>query len=177
MSEQRWSKVGWENVGNVRAKSEQVDWENVGAELEQGGKENGIWQKYVASCLIIVGLFPSNHFVCYGFYVTSILNVLSVLDRWNTLTSILTREETGTLSFHDQDDEVKQYINGRYFSASEAAWQIFQFNLHGKYLITGYSVAAAWSWCFAIFVNKFCKIMKVFEKLDHLKSWWVLCQH
>ena len=24
-------------------------------------------------------------------------------------------------------------------------------------------VAAAWSWCFAIFVNKFCKIMKIFE--------------
>ena len=39
------------------------------------------------------------------------------------------------------------------------------------------SVAAAQSWCFAIFVNKFCKIMKIFEKLDHLKSWWVLCQH
>ena len=39
------------------------------------------------------------------------------------------------------------------------------------------SVVAAQSWCFAIFVNKFCKIMKVFEKLDHLKSWWVLCQH
>ena len=42
MSEQWWSKMGWENVGYVRAKSEQVDWENIGVELEQGGKENGI---------------------------------------------------------------------------------------------------------------------------------------
>ena len=39
--------------------------------------------------------------------------------------------DCGTLSLHDQDDEVKQYIDGRYFSASEAAWRIFQFNLHG----------------------------------------------
>ena len=39
--------------------------------------------------------------------------------------------DRGTLSLQDQDDEVKQYIDGRYFSASEAAWRIFQFNLHG----------------------------------------------
>ena len=39
------------------------------------------------------------------------------------------------------------------------------------------SVAAAPSWHFAILVNKFCKIMKLFEQLDHLRSWWVLCQH
>ena len=46
MSEQRWSKVGWEIVRNVGAKSEQGGlgkcWSNVGAESEQGGKENGI---------------------------------------------------------------------------------------------------------------------------------------
>jgi hypothetical protein len=40
--------------------------------------------------------------------------------------------DCGTLSFHDHSDEVKQYIDGRYFSASEAAWRIFQFNMHGK---------------------------------------------
>ena len=40
--------------------------------------------------------------------------------------------DCGTLSLHDQDDEIKQYIDGRYFSASEAAWRIFQFNIHGK---------------------------------------------
>jgi Helitron helicase-like domain at N-terminus len=43
--------------------------------------------------------------------------------------------DRGTLSLHDQDDEVKRYIDGRYFSASEAAWRIFQFNLHGLYMI------------------------------------------
>lgn len=32
-----------------------------------------------------------------------------------------------TLSFHNHHDEIKQYIDGRYFSASEAAWRIFQF--------------------------------------------------
>jgi hypothetical protein len=41
--------------------------------------------------------------------------------------------DRGTLSLHDQNDEVKHYIDGRYFSASEAAWQIFQFNIHGQY--------------------------------------------
>ena len=40
--------------------------------------------------------------------------------------------DCGTVSMHDRRDEVKQYINGRYFSASEAAWRIFQFKLHGK---------------------------------------------
>jgi hypothetical protein len=39
------------------------------------------------------------------------------------------------------------------------------------------SVAAALSWCFAILVNKFHKIMKIFERLDHLRNRWVLCQH
>jgi hypothetical protein len=42
--------------------------------------------------------------------------------------------DCGTLTLHDRNDEVKQYIDGRYFSASEAAWRIFQFNLHGKYI-------------------------------------------
>lgn len=40
--------------------------------------------------------------------------------------------DCGTLTLHDENDEVKQYIDGRYFSASEAAWRIFQFNLHGE---------------------------------------------
>jgi hypothetical protein len=40
-----------------------------------------------------------------------------------------------------------------------------------------HSVVAAPSWCFAILVNKFCKIMKIFEQLGHLRDQWVLCQH
>jgi hypothetical protein len=40
--------------------------------------------------------------------------------------------DCGTLTLHDRNDEVKEYIDGRYFSASEAAWRIFQFNLHGQ---------------------------------------------
>ena len=40
--------------------------------------------------------------------------------------------DCGTLSLQDRNDEVKRYIDGRYFSASEAAWRIFQFNLHGN---------------------------------------------
>ena len=40
--------------------------------------------------------------------------------------------DRSTMTLHDQHDEVKQYIDGRYFSASEAAWRIFQFNLHGQ---------------------------------------------
>lgn len=40
--------------------------------------------------------------------------------------------DCGTLTIHDDHDEVKQYVDGRYFSASEAAWRIYQFNMHGK---------------------------------------------
>ena len=38
------------------------------------------------------------------------------------------------------------------------------------------SVAAARAGVFAILVNKFCKIMKIFQRLDLLISRWVLCQ-
>ena len=41
--------------------------------------------------------------------------------------------DCGTLTLHGQNDEVKQYLDGRYFSASEAAWRIFQFNIHGQH--------------------------------------------
>jgi hypothetical protein len=39
------------------------------------------------------------------------------------------------------------------------------------------SVVDALSWCFAILVNKFHKIIRIFKQLDHLRNWWVLCQH
>lgn len=39
--------------------------------------------------------------------------------------------DCSTLTVHDEADEVKQYINGRYFSSIEGAWRILQFNLHG----------------------------------------------
>ena len=46
--------------------------------------------------------------------------------------------DCGTLTLHDEKDEVKHYIDGRYVSASEAAWRIFQYNMHhdGLYIIT-----------------------------------------
>ncbi|KAF8806330.1 hypothetical protein BYT27DRAFT_7027766, partial [Phlegmacium glaucopus] len=37
--------------------------------------------------------------------------------------------DCGTLSVQDHHNEVKQYIDGQYFSASEVAWHIFQFKL------------------------------------------------
>ena len=37
----------------------------------------------------------------------------------------------GTLQLQAKDDEV--YIDGRYFSAAEAAWRIFQFPLHDQH--------------------------------------------
>ena len=39
------------------------------------------------------------------------------------------------------------------------------------------SVVEALSWFSAILVNKICKIMKIFEQLDHIRSRWVFCQH
>ena len=42
--------------------------------------------------------------------------------------------------------------------------------------IENLSVAAARAGVFAILVNKFLKIITIFQQLDHLRSWWVLCQ-
>ena len=39
-----------------------------------------------------------------------------------------------------------------------------------------FSVAAARAGVCAILVNKFCKIMKIFQQLDHVRRQWVLCQ-
>ena len=44
--------------------------------------------------------------------------------------------DCGTITVHDDHDEVKQYIDGRYFSAIEAAWRILQYNMHGKEINT-----------------------------------------
>jgi len=41
--------------------------------------------------------------------------------------------DCGTLQIQHGDNEVKQYINGRYFSAAEAAWCIFQFLVHDQH--------------------------------------------
>jgi hypothetical protein len=58
--------------------------------------------------------------------------------------------DCGTLTIHNHYYEVKQYIDGRYFSASEAAWSIFQFEMHG---------------------NKFCKYNYTFlNTLLHARS-------
>ena len=44
--------------------------------------------------------------------------------------------DCGTLTLHDKQDEVKQYIDGRYVSPPEAVWRILQYELHGKKLLT-----------------------------------------
>ena len=41
--------------------------------------------------------------------------------------------DCGTLQIQHCDDEVKQYINGLYFSDAEAAWRIFQFPVHDQH--------------------------------------------
>lgn len=40
--------------------------------------------------------------------------------------------DTGTLRLTDENNEIQQYINGRYFSAAEGAWRIFGFDMHGQ---------------------------------------------
>jgi len=44
--------------------------------------------------------------------------------------------DCGTLTLHDKQDEVKQYIDGWYVSPPEAVWHILQYELHGKKLLT-----------------------------------------
>ena len=41
--------------------------------------------------------------------------------------------DCGTIGIHDSRDEVQKYIDGRYLSASEAAWRIFQFKVHDQH--------------------------------------------
>lgn len=41
--------------------------------------------------------------------------------------------DAGTVELADQNNEIKQYVEGRYFSAAEAAWRIFEFEIHGQY--------------------------------------------
>ena len=37
-----------------------------------------------------------------------------------------------SVSIHDQEDEVKLYLDARYVSASEACWRILGFRLHDE---------------------------------------------
>ena len=77
--------------------------------------------KFEASCSTIVGLFLSVLFVYYGFNVTSMLNVPSVSVLY--INKYIDKGgDRSTMTLHNQYDEVKQYIDGRNFSASEAAW-------------------------------------------------------
>ena len=39
------------------------------------------------------------------------------------------------------------------------------------------SIAVVQTAFFAILVNKICKIVKIFEQLDHSRNQFVLCQH
>ena len=43
--------------------------------------------------------------------------------------------DCGTIALHDDHDEVKQYIDGRYSTPHEAVWRIQQYELHGKHLL------------------------------------------
>jgi len=40
--------------------------------------------------------------------------------------------ETAKLAVEDQNNEIKQYIQGRYFSHEESAWRIYAFAMHGQ---------------------------------------------
>jgi len=41
--------------------------------------------------------------------------------------------ETTGVQITKNDDEITQYLDGRYFSAAESAWRIFAFDMHGNY--------------------------------------------
>ena len=62
-------------------------------------------------------------------------NVLFIMDLWNTSTNTYIQKggDCGTVQIHDGGDEVQKYIDGRYLSASEAAWHIFQFKIHDQH--------------------------------------------
>ena len=58
----------------------------------------------------------------FGFWTTKYLNKYLKKDG-----------ETTSVHVTDKNDEITQYITGRYFSAIEASWHIFAFDMHGNY--------------------------------------------
>ena len=40
--------------------------------------------------------------------------------------------ETAKLAVEDRNNEIKQYIEGHYFSHEESAWRIYAFAMHGQ---------------------------------------------
>ncbi|XP_058779846.1 uncharacterized protein LOC131653615 [Vicia villosa] len=51
---------------------------------------------------------------------------------YDRITAAIVMNEDGSVSQHDVVDEIKQYIDCRYVSSSEAAWRIYAFPIHGR---------------------------------------------
>ncbi|XP_058733121.1 uncharacterized protein LOC131604715 [Vicia villosa] len=51
---------------------------------------------------------------------------------YDRITATIVMNEDGSVLQHDVVDEIKQYIDCRYVSPSEAAWRIYAFPIHGR---------------------------------------------
>ncbi|XP_058742589.1 uncharacterized protein LOC131625469 [Vicia villosa] len=51
---------------------------------------------------------------------------------YDRITAAIVMNEDGSVSQHETVDEIKQYIDCRYVSPSEAAWRIYGFSIHGR---------------------------------------------
>ncbi|XP_058751125.1 uncharacterized protein LOC131624171 [Vicia villosa] len=51
---------------------------------------------------------------------------------YDRITTAIVMNEDGYVAQHDVVDEIKQYIDCRYVSPSEAAWRIYAFPIHGR---------------------------------------------
>ncbi|XP_058756021.1 uncharacterized protein LOC131629238 [Vicia villosa] len=51
---------------------------------------------------------------------------------YDRITVAIVMNEDGSVSQHDVVDEIKQYIDCRYVSPSEASWRIYAFPIHGR---------------------------------------------
>ncbi|XP_058752597.1 uncharacterized protein LOC131625751 [Vicia villosa] len=51
---------------------------------------------------------------------------------YDRITAAIVMNEDGSVSQQDTVDEIKQYIDCRYVSPSEAAWRIYGFSIHGR---------------------------------------------
>jgi len=77
---------------------------------------------------------PYNPFCCE--FMDGHANCECTFSFWTTkyINKYLKRTtETARLAIEDQNNEIKQYIQGRYFSDEESAWRIYAFPMHSQH--------------------------------------------
>jgi len=64
---------------------------------------------------------------------TSIKYLFKYINKgYDGITSTIVNNTNESFALHDHVDEIKQYLDCKYISMSEACWKIFSFSIHGR---------------------------------------------